>query len=223
MARARSIAPFSRPSHGTARAWGGSGCPRSSGRTTLLFSHLSERHLVFAKDDANSVSAVRASALLWSDRVTFVEGPTQRTLPAHEFEGSFQVVLIDGPHGYPFPDLEYYYFYPHLDAGGLLILDDTRIPSISRMLEIVKADPMFELIETVRDTAFLKRTDAPTIDPCGDHWWLQGYNRSYYDESLPPAGHTRVSGVLGRLSRVTPQSVKDAVPAGLRKALRKRM
>jgi hypothetical protein len=194
-----------------------------SGRTTLLFSHLSERHLVFAKDDASSVSAARASALLRSDRVTFVEGPTQRTLPVHEFEGSFQVVLIDGPHGYPFPDLEYYYFYPHLDAGGLLILDDTRIPSIGRMLDILKADPMFDLVETVRDTAFLTRTAAPTIDPCGDNWWLQGYNRSYYDQSVAPAGDTAVGRLLGRLSNATPQSIKDAVPSGLRRALLKRI
>lgn len=194
-----------------------------SGRTTLLFSHLSESHVVFAKDDASSVSATRASALLLPDRVTFVEGPTQRTLPAYEFEGGFQVVLIDGPHGYPFPDLEYYYFYPHLDPGALLILDDTRIPSIARMLDILKADPMFDFIETVRDTAFLKRTDAPTLDPCGDNWWLQGYNRDYYAESLPPAGDTAVGRLLGRLSNATPQSLKDAVPPGLRKALRKRM
>ena len=194
-----------------------------SGRTTLLFSHLSDEHLVFAKDDANSISAVRASALLRPDHVAFVEGPTQKTLPAFAFDDGFQVVLIDGPHGYPFPDLEYYYFYPHLEPGGLLILDDTRIPSITRMLAILRADPMFDFIETVRDTAFLRRTHAPLIDPTGDAWWLQGYNRPYYDESLPPSGRTSFGRLLARLSDLTPQSLKDAVPDQLRRALRKRM
>jgi hypothetical protein len=153
-----------------------------SGRTTLLFSHFSENHLVFAKDMARSVSQVKASPLLKSGRVTFVEGPTQTTLPGYKFDHGFQVVLIDGPHGYPFPDLEYYYFYPFIDRGGLLLLDDTRIPSIGRMLDILKADDMFDLVEIVCDTAFLRRTDAPTFDPLADKWRLQGYNRSYYEQ-----------------------------------------
>jgi hypothetical protein len=144
-----------------------------AGRTTLLFSHLSDDHVVFALDAGESLSQTQRSPLLQTERVRFVEGPTQKTLPRYEFDRTFQAVLIDGPHGYPFPDLEYYYFYPHLAPGGLLIIDDIQIPSIGRMLEIVRADPMFEFLELVGTTAFLGRTDAPAIDPCSDSWWLQ--------------------------------------------------
>ena len=35
-------------------------------------------------------------------------------------------VLIDGPHGYPFPEIEYFYFYPRLKPGALLVVDDIR-------------------------------------------------------------------------------------------------
>ena len=140
-----------------------------------------DNHIVFAKDFAGSVTAVKASSLFNPEHVTFVEGPTQITLPNYKFQNNPQIVLIDGPHGYPFPDLEYYYFYPVLKPGGLLLLDDTRIPSIARMLDILKADDMFNLLEVVCDTAFLKRSDAPTNDPLGDCWWEQGYNRSYFE------------------------------------------
>ena len=189
-----------------------------AGRTTLLFSHLSEHHIVFAKDDGRSITETRACPLLKPERVTFVEGPTQRTLPQHDFHGSFQVVLIDGPHGYPFPDLEYFYFYPRIDPGGLLILDDTRIPSVRRMLDIVRADAMFDLREIVRDTAFLRRTDAPTLDPYGDGWWLQGYNRSHYERARSPGAR-----LLRRVSGVTPQPVKDSLPGALKRRLQGRM
>jgi len=64
------------------------------------------------------MSVVQASSLLNPGAVRFVEGPTQKTLPRYTFEAKLQAVLLDGPHAYPFPDLEYFYFYPHIERGG---------------------------------------------------------------------------------------------------------
>ena len=156
-----------------------------SGKTTLLFSHLSAHHVVFAVDAGQSISQVKGSHLFNAQSTTFVEGPTQRTLPRHTFSHGHQIVLIDGPHGYPFPDLEYYYLYPTIEVGGLLMLDDIQIPSIARMFDVIRADDMFELLEIVDDnTAFLRRTGAPLIDPDSDSWWLQGYNKAYYQQLI---------------------------------------
>ncbi len=181
-----------------------------SGKTTLLFSHLSAHHVVFAVDAGQSISQVKGSHLFNAQSTTFVEGPTQRTLPRHTFSHGHQIVLIDGPHGYPFPDLEYYYLYPTIEVGGLLMLDDIQIPSIARMFDVIRADDMFELLEIVDDnTAFLRRTGAPLIDPDSDSWWLQGYNKAYYQQLLTPqvqqAPHTArglgfsLRGMLRRL------------------------
>jgi hypothetical protein len=148
-----------------------------SGASTLLFSHLSEHHTVFASDNGSgSVTNVRRSTLLRPNVVTFVEGPTQVTLPRHGFTEKLQLVLIDGPHGYPFPDLEYYFLYPHLETGALLILDDIHIPTVHHLFQFLRQDAMFELDETVQTTAFFTRTSAPTFDPLGDGWWEQNYN-----------------------------------------------
>jgi hypothetical protein len=196
--------------------WHGAG---SVSRETLLLSHLSDNHLVFAKDDGRSISESRASSLLQAEHVTFIEGPTQKTLPYYEFDCTFQVVLLDGPHGYPFPDLEYYYFYPRLDSGGLLILDDTQIPSIGRMLDILRADAMFDLLEIVGDTAFLRRTSAAIIEPCSDSWWMQGYNRSYYEQITSPASKALFVRFLRRVYKLTPQVIIDSLPNVLKKKL----
>src|SRR4029078_1508493 len=125
-------------------------------------SHLSSSHHVFAVDDGSSISQVRQSPLFRSENVTFIEGPTQITLPQHRFTEKLQLVLIDGPHGYPFPDLEYYFLYPHLETGALLILDDIHIPTIPNLFQFLRRDAMFELDEVVQTTAFLTRTSAPT-------------------------------------------------------------
>ena len=149
-----------------------------SGASTLIFSHLSQHHTVFAVDEGNeSISNTRSHALLNSGSVTFVEGPTQKTLPVHQFTQALQAALIDGPHGYPFPELEYYYIYPHLEPGALLIVDDINVRTIQNLFRFLRADKMFRLEQVVNATAFFRRTDAPTFNPFGDGWWEQGYNR----------------------------------------------
>lgn len=161
-----------------------------SGLSTILLSHLSKNHLVFAKErfgerQGNSISSVQNSGLFRSESVEYVIGPTQRMLPNYEFTEKLQLVLIDGPHGFPYPDLEYYYLYQHLDEGALLIIDDIHIPTIRQLAEVLCEDEMFEKLEVVESCLFLKRTEATMFDPEGDDWWLQAYNSSRYpDNSL---------------------------------------
>jgi hypothetical protein len=193
------------------------------GRTTLLFSHLSEDHVVFALDGDKSLTQTKCSPLLRAERVRFVEGPSQRTLPQHLFEQGLQAVLIDGPHGYPFPDIEYYYFYPHLAAGSILIIDDIDIPSIGRMLDILRADSMYEFRELVGKTAFLTRTQAPAIDPYGDSWWLQGYNQGHYNDITRPPNQRLSGRFLRQLSRLTPPTVKNSLSRTFKRRLRRFM
>ncbi len=90
-------------------------------------------------------------------------------------------MLIDGPHGFPFPELEYFFFYPHLKTGALLVIDDIQIPTIGRLADFLSEDRMFERVELIGATAVFRRTDAPTLDPFGDGWWLQDYNRRRAD------------------------------------------
>lgn len=180
-----------------------------SGKSSLLFSHLSKRHLVFAMDDGNgSVRRVQESPILRPGVVEFIEGPTQKTVPAHVFAELLQIGMLDGPHGYPFPHLEYYHFYPHLATGGLLIVDDIDIPSIHDMYKFLKKDNMFNLIEVVHTTAFFRRTDAPVFDPLADGWWLQGYNRRKKIVDWNPVS---VAATL------VPRSIRKAVVTRIRK------
>ena len=92
------------------------------GKTTILLSNLSRRHNVFSVDDTDepdgSVNYVNRCPIYRPDRTRFIAGPTQRTLPSFSFDCPIDLALLDGPHGYPFPELEL--SMCTLISGGLL-------------------------------------------------------------------------------------------------------
>lgn len=155
------------------------------GKSTIFFSRIAERHKVFCLDDrgdeASSVDYFMNCPATRNERLDLVFGPTQITLPRYVDHVPYDLVLIDGPHGFPFPELEYYYFYPHLKTDGLLVVDDIHIPTISRLADFLSEDAMFEKVEFIGSTAIFRRTDAPVFDPLGDGWWAQDFNRRRAD------------------------------------------
>lgn len=182
-----------------------------AGKSTLFFSQVSKSHTVFAIDIGKSLTRVRDSELLRKDSVEFVEGPTQVTVPSYTFSSDLDLVLIDGPHGYPFPDLEYYYLYPHLVEGGLLVIDDINIPNIRNMADVVKADDMFSFKKVIGKTMFLERTDAPVFDPLADGWWDQNFNKKYLHRTQQ----------LERIKQKMPKSLFTLIPESLRLRIQK--
>jgi Methyltransferase domain len=153
------------------------------GKSTILLSNYAKSHTIFTKDDRrmgarSSVNFFLDCPLTKVDHLIYVFGAVQRTLPAYfNKHQPYDLVLIDGPHGYPFPEMEYYHFYPHIKTGGLLILDDVHIPTIGRLADFIAEDDMFDVVDLVGATAIFRRTGAPPFDPRADGWWLQNYNR----------------------------------------------
>lgn len=178
----RTLARIEQHMNGDALASAETGC----GKSTIFFSRICERHKVFCLDDRHSGAASSVAYFINCpatrlDRVETIFGPTQATLPRYENHADYDLVLIDGPHGYPFPEIEYFYFYPRIRTGGLLVIDDINIPSVGRLADFVSEDAMFETLEFIGSTAVFRRTDAPVFDPFGDGWWLQNFNRRRAD------------------------------------------
>jgi len=158
------------------------------GLSTIVLSHAGAHHTSFTIAEGNSLARVRAEPLLRPEGVEFVIGPSQRTLPAHHFVRPLHVALIDGAHGWPFPELDYYHLYPHVLPGGTLVVDDIHIPTIARMCEMLRDDAMWQHVEDILYTSFFRRTSAPLFDPLGDGWWQQNFNKRHISnpESLDP-------------------------------------
>lgn len=152
------------------------------GKSTILFSNISAHHTVFCLDDrkhgaGSSVAFFQQCPLTKPERIEAVFGPTQRTLPLYQHARRYQAVLLDGPHGWPAPELEYHFLYPHIETDGLLILDDCHIPTIGRMADVLAEDPMWRVEGLAAAAVIFRRTEAPLFDPLGDGWWEQPFNR----------------------------------------------
>lgn len=175
-----------------------------TGRSTLLMSHLSDCHYVFALDLGDSLQRARESPLLNARSVRFIEGPSQRTVRSFSFPEKLQFALIDGPHAFPFPFLEYWALYPHLEEGALLVVDDIHIPTINWLYQFLLEEPMFEPVSVVVETALFRRTSASLFDPFGEGWWLQPFNERRF-----PMSHD------GRSSRAKEAPSRDSYRARL--------
>ena len=158
------------------------------GLTTLILSQLSERHTSFTAEFGDSLPKTRGHHLLNAASTSFIVNSTQLSLPVYQFPEPLDFVILDGPHAYPFPDLEYFFFYPHVRSGGILVIDDIHIPTIGHMHAFLCDDEMWEHLGDTETTAFFRRTTAPLLDPYGDGWPSQRYNRRYfpYPEALDP-------------------------------------
>jgi hypothetical protein len=114
------------------------------GNSTILFSNISRHHKVFALDDqqqeGSHVRFFMDCPLTDHRSLEFIAGHTQLVLPIYRSHFTYDFVFLDGPHGYPFPELEYFFFYPHIREGGLLIIDDVNIPTIGRLADFLAED-----------------------------------------------------------------------------------
>ena len=146
------------------------------GGSTIVLSHASERHIAFAIEGADrTISELRKEGELRAENVIFVEGQTKDTLPGYLFQGQLDLVLLDGPHAYPLPQIEFAYMFPRIRIGGWLVLDDIQIPSVHELVRFLKRESSVVLEEVVVRTAFFRKVKV--IEPGPDGWALQGMNR----------------------------------------------
>lgn len=191
------------------------------GTSTILLSNLSRSHTAFCIDDRNSenssVTFVLGCPLFNQPCVDFIYGPTQVTMPSFEFKQELDLALIDGPHAFPFAELEYYYIYPHLKPNALLIVDDVHIPTVFNLYRFLKEDKMFSFVRKVHTTAIFRRTESPTLpDPLGEGWLQQEFNRRHFPVY---EGYEKLSGhVPGWVKHLVPVRIRAAATALLRNA-----
>ena len=185
------------------------------GASTILLSNLSRNHTAFCLDDRNvensSVAFVINSPRFNRPCVEFIYGPTQVTMPSFEFKEKLDLALIDGPHAFPFPELEYYYIYPHLKPNAVLIVDDVHIPTLHNLYRFLKEDKMFSFVRKASNTAIFRRTESPTFPPLGDGWNQQEFNCRRFP----------VLEGYERLSHHVPRWVKHLVPLRAKAFLRR--
>jgi hypothetical protein len=165
------------------------------GGSTIVLSNASEHHTAFALEGIDrTISELLEHPDLQGERVCFVEGETRDTLPAHVFRDELDLVLLDGPHAYPLPQVEFAYLFPHIRIGGWLVIDDIQIPSVYELFRFLKQEPSVALEKVVVRTAVFRRLGAGKEGP--DGWQSQGMNRHTV---LRYSWRDRLRRLLGRV------------------------
>jgi len=146
------------------------------GGSTIVLSQVSDSHTVFAINGVDrTLDELGKHNDLRRANVLFVEGETKDTLPVHRFEAELDLVLLDGPHAYPLPQIEFAYLFPRIGPGGWLVIDDLQIPSVYELHDFLRKESAVVLEEVIVRTAFFRRVGERRRGP--DGWEKQGINR----------------------------------------------
>jgi FkbM family methyltransferase len=154
------------------------------GSTTILFSNYSTHHAVYTADDRQgAVSAqqvISQCPLFKTDSVEWVFGPTEKNLLSLDPASEFDIILLNGRHGFPIPDFEYLSLIKLLKVGGILILNGVDIPTIKNLYDFVSQERGIRVNGLSRTTAFFQRFQSLYEEPKNYEWWMQSYNAQNY-------------------------------------------
>jgi len=180
------------------------------GFSTLCLANAGCHHTAMFLDPAEE-APLRA----WADEhgidltgVRFVVGPSDvslRGLP----DDPVDLFFIDGGHGYPVPQLDWFYGASRLPEGGVLVLDDLQLWGPRQLDQFLGLDPRWErLASAFKWSGFRRLGSGPVAEEFDTQTFLPELSRSA-QPSLPR--RLRVS-----LSRHVPESVKAPVRRVLR-------
>jgi predicted O-methyltransferase YrrM len=85
------------------------------------------------------------------------EALPQISLERMESKELFDLVLIDGNHGWPTVFVDFCYFYRSLRVGGLLVVDDLNLYSVKELVRLRTEDPAVRVVNRVQKTILFEK------------------------------------------------------------------
>ena len=111
--------------------------------------------------------------------LTFVHESSDIALPSgHCIPERLDIVLIDGAHRFPFPIVDWHYTQHRVPVGGLMAVDDYRMPSVRILFDFLAGEDEWELLTTIHATSFFRRV-RPTTNVWD--WADQNINKAHLE------------------------------------------
>jgi hypothetical protein len=130
-----------------------------AGQTTVAFALGGANHVCITPDLAQT-EKIRSylNTLGAPASVRFIHKSSDEALPAAwDISEQLDIVLIDGAHRFPFPILDWYYTQARVPVGGLMIVDDYKMPSVRILYDFLQGEDEWELVQAFETTAFFRR------------------------------------------------------------------
>jgi len=120
--------------------------------------------------------------------------PSEIALPTLAGATPFDLVFIDGCHGFPSPIIDWFYGAGLLRKGGVVVFDDINLPQVGWLLRtFIESDQRWETVtRTSKWGAFRRLSEGPL----GEEWFDQPF--------FPPAP----TKVIRRTRDLVPLSIK---------------
>jgi predicted O-methyltransferase YrrM len=145
-----------------------------AGCSTLVFAYCGAKHIAVtpSASEIGLIKKYAAEHAIAMEQVNFEQHSSDYFLPRNEEEG-FDMVLLDGKHAFPWPIVDWFYTADKLKLGGLMLIDDTHMRSVSMLVDFMKADNGWETIkEFDGKTSVFKKQRALAHDVA---WHMQPY------------------------------------------------
>lgn len=145
-----------------------------AGSSTLVFAACGCQHTAVTPSvrEVELISQYAASKDISMSRVQFVNEPSDTFLPRNTDDG-YDMVLIDGKHAFPWPLLDWFYTAEKLKQGGLMIIDDVAMKSVSVLTNFLKTDTAWSQITNVSANTFVFKKMKPSVHDVA--WHMQPY------------------------------------------------
>jgi len=134
-----------------------------AGWSTVTFASAGSKHttVVPFAAEAKAIKRYCAENGIDTDQIDFYTQPSQRVLPGLE-PTALDLVLIDGSHAFPSPQIDWFYTAFRLKVGGVLIVDDTHLWTGNVLKQFLRAEPEWRLRNDVpgKSAVFVKEAET---------------------------------------------------------------
>ena len=117
------------------------------GVSTVLFAGWGCHHLcvVPAPDQRDGIVKYCAENGMEQGTLAFDLRGSEWALPELPPDAVYDLVFIDGSHGFPIPIIDWFYGAAHLKQGGVVVLDDRQLPQVNLLVEwFLDRDPRWK-------------------------------------------------------------------------------
>ncbi|MBE0427345.1 MAG: class I SAM-dependent methyltransferase [Nitrospirae bacterium] len=133
------------------------------GQTTVVFSIAGTKHVCIMPDQGEAERVQKYCAGLdLPKNITFIVKSSDEVLPQSEqIPSGIDHVFIDGAHGFPAPIIDWHYTAPKLKLGGIVGVDDFKMPSVKLLYDFLYGEEEWELVRIMQNTAFFRKLREP--------------------------------------------------------------
>lgn len=133
------------------------------GQSTMVFAIAGTRHTSIMPDieEAKRVRKYCRSLEL-NPSLSFLIGSSDAVLPCQRrIPPSLDFVFIDGAHAFPAPIIDWHYTAVKLKIGGIMAVDDCKMPSVKLLVDLLCLEDEWEVIDYFQNTAFFRKLAEP--------------------------------------------------------------